>query len=287
MYPHRTTDQFEDAVFGLTRRAPLALLAGLVAVHLALKAVFFSQAFLYKVALPVEAATTGLVTPATLAGSIQLFVVVILGTVFLGGFSWQQIGLRCGGQRVVLTLLALMACTACLVCLALGGSLLFDAVTLRATVASLLQAIVGSALTEELFYRGFLLIQVYLLIRHALRAWSTSTCLVWSLAIVQLYFAVNHVPAAVRAGLPLEEMLLWLVQTALVGAMFSVLFIQTRSIILSVGAHGLINLSLPFLVSPVDPALVVLLLVCTAMLAGPWLFERDLQGAKMSAGSVS
>lgn len=285
MYPHPESidDTLMDDTFGPTRRAPLLLLASLVAAHVSLKALFFSEGFLYNVALPFEAATNGLITPATLAGSIQLALLMILGAAVIGRFSWSQLGLRFDGQRLALTLLAVLTSLVFLVCLLLGASLSFDAASLRTTTAALLQSVVGSSLSEELFYRGFLLVQVHLLIRKSRPASSTSTSLVWSLLIVQSYFALNHVPAAMRAGLSLEVMLPWIIQTALVGAMLSVLFIQTRSLVLSVGAHALLNLSVPFLSSPVEPALVALLLVCGAMLAGPWLFERDLKGAPLPA----
>ena len=279
MYPWRTTGQLEDGVFGSTRKASIALIVALVTLHIALKAVFFSPWFLYRVALPLETATGGLVTPATLAGSIQLIVLVVIGTIAFGGFSWRQIGFRTGGQATSGILIVLIWATACLVSLLFGGSLALDGPTLRTAAASILQATAGSALTEELFYRGFLLVQVYLVIRGTTRSWSTGRCLFWAVALVQVYFAANHVPAGMRAGLPADVMLLWLVQTACVGAMFAVLFVQTGSLVLSVGAHALLNFSMPFLASPLDPALVVLLLVCAAMLAGPWLFERGLQGA--------
>jgi len=272
----RSYQPIEPTAFGPTRRVGPGMVVVLVVAHLVLKAVFFSQWFLREVALPIESATRGLITPDALAGSIQLVLLVMLGVVVCCGMSPSELGLRRPGAMRSLTVIAIIFTGAWLGCALLGATMSTpNGLRPAAATGLVLEATVGSALGEELFYRGFLLSQVFLFLRQKRGCWTSGRTLVVALASVQVYFALNHLPAAMRAGLSAETATLWLLHAALVGAMFAVLFLHTGSLVLSIGAHALLNLSIPFLDSPVDPALLVLVLVCIAMLAGPWLFSRE------------
>jgi hypothetical protein len=285
MHPWKATFQVNDQTFGRTVVAPLPLLLLLLATHVALKALFFSDWFLQSVALPLEAWTEGAIRPATLAGSVQLVLLVGLGVLYLGRLKPVHFGLRLEGTPRLALLVAAIWVVAHLVCLGLGARPSGLSNSMPLVIGGILEATAGSAVPEELFYRGFLLVQVFLLFRLRAVRWSPDVCLAVSVILVQLYFAAHHIPAAMRAGLPIDTALLWLTQTALVGGMMAALFIQTGNVVMAVAAHTLINLSIPILDSPVPPQLVLLVLVCVTMLTGRWIFGRDLLGRQVLSGS--
>lgn len=287
MCPYRDPRPVGEYSLLSARRAGVGTVLLLVAAHLTLKSVFFSKWFLREVALPVESATGGLLSPAALAGSIQLVVLVGFGVLVCCRMSTRDIGLRLPGSAISLTLLAIIFTGAWLACAAVGATVSYDKLSPASAMGRVLEATVGSAVGEELFYRGFLLSQVYLLLRHWRGDWTSGRTLAAAIAAVQVYFALNHLPAAMRAGLSAETATLWLLHAALVGAMFAVLYLHTGSLVLSIGAHALLNLSIPFLDSPVDPALFVLVLVCIAMLAGPWLFSRERDALRPSMAGAA
>ena len=276
MHPWQATSQINDPIFGRTRAAPLVLVLVTVAAHIALKALFFSSWFLQRVAAPLETSTHGLLQPATLAGLIQLAVLVGFGIFLLGRLSPEHLGLRTSGLQRLVPIVLLIWALSHLICLGLGATPLRMTVPVSLVAGSLLEATAGSAIPEELFYRGFLLVQLFLILRTYKTTWTSNRCLVVAMVVVQTYFAANHIPAAERAGLSVNEALLWLLHAALVGGMMSVLFIQTGNILMPVAAHALINLSLPLLESPISPQVVLLILVCLTMVSGKWLFGRPL-----------
>src|SRR5690606_31268939 len=87
----------------------------------------------------------------------------------------------------------------------------------------------------------------------------------------QLYFAVNHIPAALRMHLPAAEMAAYIVHVALVGALFAALYLRTGNLFVAVGAHALVNNPAALFVAGFDPALLALVLVCLLLLAWPAL----------------
>lgn len=249
----------------------LALLA-----HAALKALFFWAPYQHHIALPLEAATHGLVTSVTLAGVISW--VLLVGVVLLGAGRLRPVhlGLSARSLRESLPILVGLWVLTQLAQVALGTAA-GDA-TLAATpggwpaaVGLRLQAIVGSGLLEETLYRGFLLVQLCGLLRLRTDRDQAHT---WALVLSSAYFGLNHLPAGLRSGLPLAEALVFVGHSALVGALFAVLFLRTGNLFVAAGAHALINDPIPLVVSAVDPSLVVLVAVAGLMLGWPSLARR-------------
>jgi membrane protease YdiL (CAAX protease family) len=230
-----------------------------------LKAFFFSASFLRNVALPIEDWTAGLITPATLAGSLEL-VVLVLGCMMIGGrLRSRDLGFRGGIARTVLGFGALWIVAHAVV---VGGATVaghgFHWVSVSAVslAGSFLEAIVGSAVIEEVIYRGFLLVQVYLVMRMASRA-KPATAFGIAVVLVQCYFAVSHVPAGMRMGLDPVTLALYVVEVGLVGVVLAMLFVRSGNIIVPIGAHALLNAPVLLVGGPVDVGLVVLVMLFT------------------------
>lgn len=255
--------------------------------HAALKALFFWRPYQLHVALPMEAATGGLVTTVTLAGLISWAVLVGLVVMGVGRLRTADLGLtRAALTEALPVLLGLWLLTQ--VAQVLLGSAGGGAPTLGGTpggwlaaVGTRLQAVVGSGLLEETLYRGFLLVQVYAFARRRV---DRDRALTWALVASSVYFGLNHIPAGLRSGLPLAETLVFAGHSALVGGLFAVLFLRTGNLFVAAGAHALINDPVALVVTAVDPSLVVLVAASGLMLGWPTLARWA--GRFVSVGTV-
>lgn len=253
----------------------LPALALFLAVHTALKGLFFWRPYLHQVALPIEAATAGLVTTVTLAGVISW---VALGAVVLGVARLRpaHVGLRTGALREAVPVL---------VGLWLVSQALHVAIEPRASIVPTdwfagglwpalgqrVQSVVGSGLLEETIFRGFLLVQVYALCRGRL---GRERALAWAVVLSSAYFGLCHIPAGLRGGLSVLEASGFALYSGLVGAMFAVLYLRTGNLFVAAGAHALINDPVPVVAPTVDPSVVVLIASATLMLAWPALARQ-------------
>ncbi len=278
MYPTRTDLHPSDPYFPGIRQASPGILVSVVLAHLMLKFLYFSSWFLHTIALPVENLTNGYLPPATLAGLISLVVLVAGIMMCLGSLRLADLGLDKKGLLVGMAALGLVVGAVHL----LGGvAVLLTDLTLQVTnyptgqvIVATLDSFVGAAITEEVFYRGFLLVQVYFLLCGRTQK-PRSTCLVLSLVLTQAYFGVNHLGSALRMDLALPTILGYLGHAGLVGAMLAVLFIRTRSIFVPMVAHGLLNLPITAIELPIDADLLTLVVVCLLMLGLPYVYSRD------------
>lgn len=255
---------------------PLSTLALALAAHAGLKALFFWRPYQTEVALPVELVTGGLVTTVTLAGIVSWLVLV--GAVMLGTGRLRpaHIGLTWTTLREALPVLGGLWVLAQIVQVLLGtasGGAAFapSAPGLAAALGQRLQAIVGSGLLEETTYRGFLLVQLYGLLR--LRV-GRDHAVAWAIVLSSAYFGLNHLPAGLHSGLSLTAAFVFVGHAAMVGALFAVLYLRTGNLFVAAGAHALINDPVPLFAAPADPALVVLVAVVGLMLAWPTLAQH-------------
>ena len=253
--------------------ATLALVLG---AHAALKALFFWAPYQTHVALPVEAATGGLVTSVTLAGLVSGAVLVGLLMMGVAGLRARDVGLSGAAFWDALPILLWVWILAQAVQAVWGSAsgtvaLAQPPPDLSAALGQRVQAVFGSGLIEEVFYRGFLLVQVYGLFR---RRAGRERALVGAVVATSVYFGLNHVPAGLSMGLPPAELALYAFHCALVGSLFAALFLRTGNLFLAAGAHALVNDPIPFFAPPLDPSLVMLVGVCVLVLAWPALARR-------------
>src|SRR5690606_32600644 len=154
--------------------------------------------------------TSGLVTPVLLAGVIEWVVLVGLIVVVLGRLDARHLGLTrvdLGRAFAVLVPLWLSVQLLTAASCALEGNLVLRNQAIGFPplypIGLRLQAVFGSGLIEEVLYRGVLLSQVYLLVRA--RGASATAALVAGALATSAYFGLNHLPAALRMGLPAPD----------------------------------------------------------------------------------
>lgn len=253
----------------------LALFAGL---HSLLLWTFNGAWFQAHVSGPVRAYTGGLLTHAVLAGGIEFVVLVVGVMVLAGGLRFQELGLE--GPKLAnagIVLLWLWGCMQLVVVasasLGAGPVLLnpgLGAYSKQTLLGLGLQATLGSGFIEEVMYRGFMLPQLYFLAR---RGWSASEKggVAFALLGSQLFFSINHIPAAQNLGLTPGEALGYLAYLFMLGFILAALFMRTGNLFIAVGVHALLNNPVPLFVSNFDPALVVLVLSCLFLLLWPAL----------------
>jgi len=260
---------------GPSRTPSVWLFAAALGAHLALKGLFFSAPFLDAV-FPVEWATGWAVTAATISGAISWAVLVWLLMGVVGRIRPRDLGLSRGdlvdALPVLLWVWILVQATQVLIGSATGTlSLSGPAEDASVALGRAVQAVFGSGLVEEVFYRGFLLTQLFALLR--LRG-SRERALVLAVAATSVYFGLNHVPAGLGMGLTPAEVGGYVFHCALVGALFAGLYLRTGNLYVAVAGHALMNAPVPFVTSPVDPALVTLVWLCLAVLAWPAVARR-------------
>lgn len=265
--------------FDSAKSARTVSVALFVVLHLGLKAVFFSVPFYADVARPLEVATAGVVSPIVLAGLIEVVLLVGVVMVWIGGLRLRDLGLSWdhvpnaviiailvwGGVQAVLSGFAVSAQFEP----ALNPELTYGPERFS---GKLLEATLGSAFIEEVMYRGFLVPQLYLLAR----AWTPSRKLQAAIALglPQLYFGLNHIPAALRMGLPSDEAVAYVVLVVLVGFLFAALYLRTGNLFVAIAAHALVNNPMPVVIAGPDPSLLALVGVCVLLLAWPRFHRR-------------
>jgi uncharacterized protein len=265
-----------SSVLDSVKPAPVAIIVAFVAGHIGLKAWFFSAHYYDSVAWPLTELTRGAVTPVVLAAAFQMLLLVGGVMLLAGRLRWRDLGLKTSGVL-----------NACLVLLLLWGVVhviiaahglrgccpLDQGPLLRAAgpvaMGRLLDAFWGSGFIEEVMYRGFLLPQVYLLARRC--GMTAPKALVLALVSVQLYFGLNHIPAATRMHMDLTGGTVYIVHAALVGGLFAALYLRTGNLFVAIGAHALVNNPVALYVAGPDPALLMLIGACVLLLAWPVL----------------
>jgi len=114
----------------------------------------------------------------------------------------------------------------------------------------------GNVIFEELAFRGFLMVQVYLLLDGQ---WWQANDLARMAAAVggsSLLFTLFHVPALLLGGIGLDMLAFILLYAVLL----CLVYVRTRNIFLAMGFHGLANFPVPLFAvvetTPVDFSLV-------------------------------
>ncbi len=142
-------------------------------------------------------------------------------------------------------------------------------------LVDLLHHLLGSALVEEVAYRGFLFPQLFILTASV---WphSPRKRLLFSLLASQWYFGLNHIPAGIGMGMNAEQITVYVVHAMLVGVFLALAYLRTNNLWVAVGIHALVNAPLSLIHSAVDPSIYVLALSVLLLIAWP---DRRTTGA--------
>ncbi|HHU66459.1 type II CAAX endopeptidase family protein [Corynebacterium sp.] len=208
-------------------------------IHLLLRAGVFT---------PLVRATDGLIHRSLLGNAI-LLLVVVGGLIFwLGGLRPRQVGLVPGKLPVAvavtfgmwLLMQAIQLVSALLSDGTFQVSPAWSGGGATVLVGMLLAQLFGTALVEEIIFRGYLLTQV----REKLhRRWlgSARRALIPALLISQFSFAVFHLPGHIASGLGPVDIVIDLVRLTLLGTLFALLYLRTGNLFIGIGIHSLSN----------------------------------------------
>ncbi|CAH1205851.1 hypothetical protein PAECIP111892_02783 [Paenibacillus auburnensis] len=105
-------------------------------------------------------------------------------------------------------------------------------------IGGLLGQLFGNALLEEIVFRGFLFIQIFLLCSKIKRHSSRVTA---ALFISQTIFALMHIPNRIYSGYAGMEFVYDFIQLVIFGIMFCLLYLLTENLFFVVGVHSLMN----------------------------------------------
>ncbi len=114
----------------------------------------------------------------------------------------------------------------------------------------------GTALFEEIVFRGFLLQQLWLKFGGANRRRRFGGFLM-ALVVSQGVFAASHVPERIDAGVSYAALPADMLVLFVWGVLFSLVFVAGGNLVYSVGAHALIVAPLPIVDSSESSALIV------------------------------
>ncbi len=140
--------------------------------------------------------------------------------------------------------------------------------------------ILGNALYEEIVFRGFIFVQLYLFLAHRKIRYLLLTALVTS----QVFFALIHIPKQLIVETHgWSELPLWLLATGVAGIIFALCYVKTQNLFIAVGVHALFNAPVQLFSPPTEdsqlPATFVTLLALALIFLPPFsrLWETKLK----------
>lgn len=105
-------------------------------------------------------------------------------------------------------------------------------------IGGLLGQLFGNALLEEIVFRGFLFVQIFLLCSAIKRRPARVSAAIF---ISQAIFALMHIPNRIYTGLTGVEFVYDFIQLVAWGSVFCLLYLLTENLFFVVGIHALMN----------------------------------------------
>jgi uncharacterized protein len=147
--------------------------------------------------------------------------------------------------------------------------------------AELLGQIFGNALLEEVLFRGFLLVQIYLLLK---KVNNNTSRILYAMFISQSIFAAIHIPNRIYSGLVGLDFVYDFIILVILGVIFSLLYVLTKNLFFVIGVHSLMNVQIMFWDSSfTNTATLICVLLLTCLLI---CFKRKEFRAQKSEGAV-
>lgn len=106
--------------------------------------------------------------------------------------------------------------------------------------------IFGNALLEEVLFRGFLLVQIYLLLNKVKKVKNNTSRIVYAMLISQSIFAAIHIPNRIYSGLVGMDFVYDFIVLVILGVIFSLLYVLTKNLFFVIGVHSLMNVQIMF-----------------------------------------
>lgn len=144
-----------------------------------------------------------------------------------------------------------------------------------------LSQIFGNALLEEVLFRGFLLVQIYLLLK---KVYNNTSRIGYAMLISQSIFAAIHIPNRIYSGLVGMDFIYDFIVLVILGVIFSLLYVLTKNLFFVIGVHSLMNVQIMFWNSSfTHTATLICVLLLTCLLI---CFKRKKFRAQKSEGVV-
>lgn len=192
---------------------------------------------------PIAEATSGLIDETLIVGIISILLFGYFIIMRLGKLNISNIGLKKG--KIVNAILLVLVMWAAIELLNICAQLLiskklilyygWNKVGASRMLGLFIDQIFGSALFEEIAFRGFLLVQICKKFRARKRS------IIYGIVISQLLFSLIHIPNRIYSGFSLLEIVLSLIFISLIGILFSIIYLRTDNLFISIGIHALWN----------------------------------------------
>ncbi|MDX2163617.1 MAG: type II CAAX endopeptidase family protein [bacterium] len=217
-----------------------------VLAHFALAALVNLVFFAGNTFMPLASATGGLFTGSLIVNVILVAALIWLLIGRIGGLRPYDVGLIARDVPMGAAF-GVGLWIAAQIIHAGFGLLYHGAITLHprwdatsgALIGWLLAQIFGSAVFEEIAYRGFLFPQLYLrLTRFADRPGQR---LAWAILLSQMVFAFSHIPNRIYLGMTPFEIGIDLVALFGWGVLYTLIYLRTGNLFIVIGVHALGN----------------------------------------------
>ena len=202
-------------------------------------------------------ATAGLIRPALVFTVAAACLTVIYVRMF-GGLRLRDLGLTSNLTRALLFTALLWALTQpALAIWQIGttGQISWNSAWKEPgatfVLGELTSQLFGNALYEEIAFRGFVFVQLFLLLKER----NVRHALLKALLISQGFFALTHIPFQLLSwGSTWAELPFWLLATGIAGVIFAVIYIKTQNLFIAVGFHAVFNEPTQLFAPPIEPS---------------------------------
>jgi hypothetical protein len=229
-----------------------------------------------RASFPLERLTNGLIQVTFIFSALRFALVALGVTMLIGGLRAWDIGLAweklTAGALVVFGLWIVMQLIGILFGLVVSGQVALSPIwapdKLTLIAGELIAQFLGNAFAEEVIFRGFLVTQVYLMLKGNIsgRGWRVTAAVL----ISQLIFSLSHIPQRLTGSYTPLSLLLNLLLVWGYGILFAVLYLRTENIFIAVGVHALANAPVTIVALPSQSVGGLLALALGLVLIAAW-----------------
>jgi len=215
---------------------------------------------------PLKIATNYLIQPTLVVNilSLVIFSLIIFG---LGKLNLGAIFITRKKMYQGITLILCIWLLSQIISLSLSAILTRDVIyseNPNENIGSFVGQFFGNAAFEELIYRGFFFMQLFLLLRTKTNNWKA---LIASIILSQLLFALIHIPNRLMIN-QVDNLASELIKLFIIGVVLTIIYARSTNLIFLIGVHSLINVPLNFL-EPVFPVELIIFII-TIIIALFW-----------------
>jgi membrane protease YdiL (CAAX protease family) len=200
----------------------------------------------------IEERTDYLIQDSLVIYYIKISLIIILLILLLGRLKLKDIGLE---KRNILPAVVLIISIwlfyqiiGLIYTFAVNGKVVFDDFILNngwnVVLGQSIAQFFGCGPYEEIIYRVFFIVQIYLLIskkKEENQGKISKKALTISLISTQIFFALIHIPDRIWENQPLEEYWMDMFSLFMYGVVFALLYLRTNNILIVAGIHALLN----------------------------------------------